>query len=129
MKFNDTFKRRIAALRKHVGKDQGRGKEDLQDLLRALKNFPPPTPNHRGEPQCNGSEAQKLLKEAVDRDDHMRMEPQELRRTKPQFLEFALNTFRWKIHQEVKTRKYLYTLKPDAEQKLRKHLGKSISKK
>ena len=35
--------------------------------------------------------------------------------------------FRWKIYQEVRTRKYLHTLKHDAEKKLRKNLKKMFT--
>ena len=128
MKFNDTFKRRLVALRKLVARDKCRARDDLQQLIGALNDHPPPIHNHRGEPQWNGSKAQSLLKEAVDRGHHIEMEPSELRRTKPEFMECALNTFRWHIHQEVKTRKCLHTLEYDAEQKLRKHLGKMTIK-
>ena len=124
MKFGETFKRRLAALRKQVGRDKNRAEEDHLEVLKAIKLHPAPSHNHRGEPQWSGSKAQQLLKEAIDRGDHFEKSPAELRNSDPAFKEFMLNTFRWKIHQETRTRKYLHTLKHDAEQKLRKNLKK-----
>ena len=124
MKFGETFKRRLAALRKQIGRDKDRASADKEAVARAIKNHPPAIHNHRGEPQWNGSQAQQLLKQDIDSGVHLTMKPMELRLIRPQYQEFGIDTFRWKIHQEIRTRKYLHTLKHDAEQKLRKNLKK-----
>ena len=123
MKFGDTFKRRLAALRTLVNRDKKRAGEDLQELLKAIQNHPPPINNHRGEPQWNGSRAQELLKEDVEAGEHTRKLPMELWGKRPEYKPYK-KIFKDKIYQEVKTRKYLHTLKHDAEQKLRKNLKK-----
>ena len=124
IKFNDTFKRQLRDLRKLVKRDKNRAEEDMNEVRRALRNHPPPSHNHRGEPQWNGSEAKTLLKADIAEGKHLIMKPGELQLTKPQYQEFEKDTFRWKIRQEVRTKKYLHTLKHDAEQKLRKNLKK-----
>jgi len=128
MKFGDTFKRRLSALRKLVKRDKSRADDDKDAAARAIRNHPPPTHNHRGEPQWNGSKAQALLKEDIANDRHLennfmpstlRMDPD-----RPQHQECSQDTFRWKMQQEIRTKKHLHTLKFDAEQKLRKNLKK-----
>lgn len=126
MKYGETFKRRLLALRKIIMKDKGRAAMDKLELARAIRNHPPPTHNHRGEPQWNGSKAQASLKEDMANNEHLKLKPHELRlkANRPEYQAYSKDTFRWKTHQEVKTKKYLHTLKHDAEQKLRKNLKK-----
>lgn len=124
MKCGDTFKRRLAALRKLIKRDKNRSAHDKLEVAKAIKNHPPPSHNHRGEPQWNGSEAQQLLKDAIEEGKHLLEKPEQLRLAKPQFQAFGKDTFRWKIQQELKTKKCLHALKHDAEQKLRKNLKK-----
>ena len=127
MKYGETFNRRLAALRKLVKKDKSRAIADTEAVAIAIRNHPPPTHNVRGEPQWNGSKAQQLLKEDITAGKHLEMSPLDLRMTRPEYQAFLRDTIRWKIHQEVKTRKYLHTLKHDAEQKLRKNLKMSTT--
>lgn len=115
MKFNDTFKRRLADLRKLVSRDKSRAEDDKRKVAKAIRNHPAPIYNHRGEPQWNGSEAKTLLKNDIEEGKHLTMLPSELRLTKPQYQDFEPDTFRWKIRQEARTKKYLHTLKHDAE--------------
>jgi len=128
MKHNETFKRRLAALRKLIKKDKNRATEDKIEVARAIRNHMPPALNHRGEPQWNGSKAQELLKEDIANNKHLvpNFKPSELRMQadRPEHRECSMETFRWKIQQEVRTNKHLHTLKHDAEQKLRKNLKK-----
>jgi len=126
MKFGDTFKRRLTALRMQIGKDKSRAAGDQQEVARAIRNHPAPTHNHRGEPQWNGSKAQQTLKLDIAAGNHLKMTPTELwlDPARPEYQDFEPQTFRWKIQQELKTQKYLHTLKHDAEQKLRKNLKK-----
>jgi len=126
MKFSDAFKRRLSAMRKQIAKDKTRAASDQQEVARAIRNHPPPTHNHRGEPQWNGSRAQELLKLDIAAGNHLKMTATELwlDPTRPEHQDFEPQTIRWKIQQELKTQKHLHTLKHDAEQKLRKNLKK-----
>lgn len=126
MEYDDTFTSRLLGLRFQVKRDKGRAIDDEKALKVALQNHPPPCNNHRGEPQWNGSEAQLLLKEAMDLGKHLAMRPSDLRMTKPQFQAFSKDTFRWKVRQELRTKKYLHTLKHQAEEKLRAHMADKI---
>jgi len=127
---HNTFKRCLAALRKAITKDKNRAHDDKTEVARVIRNHPPPTHDHKGEPQWNGSDAQRLLKEDVANGKHLedKMTPTKMRMApdRPQHREFLPDTFRWKIHQEVRTKKCLHALKHDAEQKLRKNLKKMV---
>ncbi len=122
MDFDQTFRNRLRDLRKQVDRDKGRANEDEIALRIAFRNHPPPTHNHRGEPQWNGSAAQRLLKEDMELEKHLVMKPSELRMTRVEYQAYSKDTFRWKIQQEIKTKKYKYTLEYRAQTKLRKHL-------
>ena len=53
------------------------------------------------------------------------MAPCELRLTRIEYQAATTpDQFRWKIQQETRTKKYLYTLKYRADEKLRSHLAK-----
>ncbi|CAB9510058.1 unknown protein [Seminavis robusta] len=126
MKFNDTFATRLSGLRAIVKRDQGRAANDRNALENAMKNHPVPMLNHRGEPQWNGSSAQKLLQQDMAEGKHETMRPSELWETRPEYKEAfsRKDDFRWKIRQEIRTKKYLYTLEYRADEKLRKNLKK-----
>jgi len=78
MKFGDTFKRRLVALRNQIRRDKNRAADDKRAVAMAIRNHPPPTHNHRGEPQWNGSVAQRLLKEDIAAGKHLEMLPAKL---------------------------------------------------
>jgi len=65
MEHGATFARRLRDLRKQASGDEGQAAQDEIALKRAIDNHPVPLKNHRGEPQWNGSEAQRLLKEDI----------------------------------------------------------------
>lgn len=117
MEYDAAFKRRLLALRKQVSDGKDRASADLRRFEQAKKNHPPPTRNHRDEPQWNGSEAQRLLKMDMDNKKHFDLKPEYLWESRPEYGEFYLSTFRDHLWQEHKTRKYLYTLKFRAKKK------------
>jgi hypothetical protein len=117
MEFDDAFVRRIKSVRDDFVKKETRCANDLLAYSVAKKNHPTPTHNSRGEPQWNGSAAQKLLKEIVARGDHVGIAPSDLREATKYhgiFLVYSKETFRDHIYQEerlLKFEKYLTHLK------------------
>ncbi|CAB9506772.1 hypothetical protein SEMRO_278_G106580.1 [Seminavis robusta] len=126
VEFNDNFATRLSSLRAIVKRDQGRAANDRKALEKAMKNHPVQELNHRGEPQWNGSLAQALLQQDMAEGKHETMRPSELWEARPEYKEAfsRKDDFRWKIRQEIRTKKYLYTLEYRAEEKLRKNLKK-----
>jgi len=125
MEYGSKFTSRLRSLREIVASDRKRAKDDVKALEIALKKHPPKRLNHRGQTHWNGSLAQALLKYDISLGKHKTMKPHLLRMTRPQYQAAAsMDQFRWKIQQEVGTAKYLYTLKFDAEQKLKANLEK-----
>jgi hypothetical protein len=72
----------------------------------AKMNHPTPSLNWHGEPQWHGSEAQRLLKELIVRDEHIGKQPKELWLKKKEFQIYSLKTFRDHIYQEKRLRKF-----------------------
>lgn len=120
MEYGKDFTRRLRDLRAIIKRDRKRAIEDRNELAVLIRNHPVPEKNHKGEPQWNGSAAQRLLKEDMQAGKHESMKPLQLRATRPEYELFLPETFRWKIQQNIRTEKYLYTLKVYAEQKLKK---------
>jgi len=121
MSYDATFRSRLLALRNIVKREMQRAKKDKNALRIALKNYPPPANDHHGRPQWNGSVAQILLKLDVANGKHRQMKPHELRTLpfRQEHMLHSVDEFRWKLQQEIRTQKYLYTLKYRAEEKLR----------
>jgi len=133
MEYGDTFIRRLRSLRQQVKRDKGRARSDMKALMIAMKNHPAPSLNHRGEPQWNGSAAQRLLKEDIAAGKHLAVgfKPSKLRLdvNRPEYRAFSVDTFRWKVQQEVRTKKYLYTLKYRSDEKLQATFDRLCLKK
>ena len=124
MQYNDTFTRRLRDLRAMVSRDKKRAVDDKAALMIALRNHPAPAVNHRGEPQWNGSKAQELL--GVDIDNRVYPEkntPRELWSSRAEYKQFDPDIFRWRIHQHIRTSKYIYTKNLEAEEKRKKAAG------
>lgn len=120
MEYGPNFTRRLRDLREIVKRDKSRAIEDKQALAISIRNHPVPEKNHKGEPQWNGSAAQQLLKVDMEAGKHKFMKPSDLRKTRPEYQLFLPDTFRWKIQQNIRTEKFLYTLKIKADKKLKK---------
>ena len=96
---------RIARLRTRVIDRNERAARDANALAHDLPLFPRPTHNHRKEPRWQGSKAQSSLHVDIDAGLHRTMEPRDLYKTRPEYQQFLLKTFRDHIYQEVRTRK------------------------
>jgi hypothetical protein len=114
MKNDGDFIRRIKSVRDDHLKKEERCQGDLQAYTIAKLNHPTPELNARGEPQWNGSEAQKKLKELVANDQHAGKKPKELWDANNDFQRYSLRSFRDHIYQEqrlIKMNNYVEQLK------------------
>jgi hypothetical protein len=82
MEYGSSFTRRLRSLRNQIKRDKNRAAEDKAALQIALKNYPVPLVNQKGEPQWNGSDAQKLLEQDMLAELHLKMMPVELHSTR-----------------------------------------------
>jgi len=127
MEYGETFTRRLRGLREMIAGDFDRSSRDKNALQIAMKVHPPPRLNHKGKPQWNGSLAQALLKYDISQGRHETMTVMELYNKENRELyrkTLSAEDFRWKIQQEVRTKKYLYTLKYRSELKLKSNIEK-----
>ena len=82
-----------------------------------ISNHEPSHFSHKGYPEWQGSEAQKLLLEDIEAGLHEDLEKITLWESRPEYCEaFPLEVFRDKIAQEVRAAKYLHTLKVKGKQ-------------
>lgn len=129
MDYGEAFTRRLRGLRNIIRGDKSRSNEDMDALMKAMKNHPVPALTHKGRPQWNGSIAQALLQLDMSLGKHNTHTPAQLWESNEQCKQaLSPNSFRWKLRQMTRTQKYLHTLKHDAEQKLRKNLKGTKSK-
>lgn len=125
MEYGNKFTGRLRSLRKSVLKDQKRSKVDLKALKIGMKLNPLPPLNHRGQRHWNGSVAQALLQHDMSLGKHKSMTPSKLRMDRVEYqAQTSIDQFRWKVQQEIRTQKYLYTLEFDAEKKLKDNMKK-----
>ena len=131
MEYDAAFRRRLLALRKQFKEGSSRAEADLAAFKIAKKNHPPSPFNHRGEPQWNGSDAQRLLVIDMDGSKHIDYKPEMLWKSRPEYQAFNLSTFRDHIYQEDQTRKYLLTLRARSieKEKKMKEKARKIGKK
>ncbi len=108
MKYGTAFTRRLGTVCTHFCKQQARAIADQECFDLARKNHPIKTHNHRGELRWAGSEAQRLLKQDMKEGKHVQYfgHPQEFRATRPEYQEYAKETFRKHIHQEKRLWKF-----------------------
>jgi len=126
--YDATFTRRLLALRKQIMEGKSRAEEDIKAFEIAKANHPVPAFNHRGEPQWNGSDAQRLLQEDMKDKKHFDLKPEHLWESRKEYQMFELTTFRDHLHQAWKTQKYLYTLKVRAEKKEKERKEAALAK-
>jgi len=107
------FKDRLNRLRDKVMALDKRADEDLAAFQNYKKNHSPSLFSHKGYIQWQGSSAQEYLWE--DLDAYMKdpnMKPSDLWKSRPEYMnEFPLQAFSDKIKQEIRTAKYLKTVK------------------
>ena len=114
MQYDSAFVRRLGTVRDDYLKKLERCKANLQAFEIAKRNHPTPELNSRGEPQWNGSPAQRLLKELVKNNGHVNVKPAELWESREEYQVYSLTTFRDHIYQEerlLKFRNYTASLK------------------
>jgi hypothetical protein len=102
----ESFSRRLNSVKDDYVKKVERCKDDLGAYIAAKTNHPTPEFNSRGEPQWNGSEAQKQLKELVAKDEHIGVQPKALWEGNEHFRKYTLNSFRDHIYQEKRLLKF-----------------------
>ena len=102
----ESFSRRMNSIRDDYLRKVQRCKDDLNAYKAAKNNHPTPTLNSRGEPQWNGSEAQKQLKELIANDGHIGKEPKDLWADNAVFMAYSLTSFRDHIYQEKRLLKF-----------------------
>ena len=118
MDFDDTFKRRLQALRDQVEAHRERAQDDRKALAACRQNYPPTDRNHRNEPHWNGSRAQNLLEEDLQDDAHLNFDDKKFFwQSRDEYQEFPYKIFRGHVHQAIRTRKYLHTLRVRGDEK------------
>ena len=75
MEYGSTFASHLRGLQKIVARYQQRSREDKEAFNIAFQNHPASLLNGRGEPHWNGSDAQRLLKEDIEAENHLTMKP------------------------------------------------------
>jgi len=106
MKYDEAFTRRLNTVRNDYIKKRDRMRNDLKAYIKAKKNHPTPELNARGEPQWNGSIAQKMLKEIVQNGEHKGVDPSVIWAGKAEFKVYSKQTFRDHIYQEERLLKF-----------------------
>ena len=118
--YDAAFKRRLLALRKFVAEGKSRALLDRHAFDMARRNHQAPELTSRGEPQWNGSDAQRLLKEDIASNKHIGSKPEALWWSRDEYQQFYLTTFRSHLQQEERTKKYLHTLEYRDEERKKK---------
>ena len=118
MPYDDAFIRRLGSLRGQIKRDRKRAEADQHALAIARRNHPVPATNHRGEPHWNGSTAQLHLKEDIKAGEHNQYaKTEDFWKSRSSYQEFPYKVFYGHIRQEIKTIKYLHTIKERAKKK------------
>jgi hypothetical protein len=113
----EKFPNRLQALREKIKDLDSRAEEDYLAFENYKQNHKPSLFSHKGYIQWQGSSAQELLLEDLDGylEDPSK-KPKDLWMSREEYRnEFPLDAFRDKIKQEIRTAKYLRTLKARQE--------------
>ena len=117
------FPARVRAMREQLIAAFGRAQDDVEALETFIKNNPKSTHTHKGYPEWEGSEAQRLLNIDIDNNDHKpKGGPKVLHASKAQYRLFPLKVFREHIYQELDTRKFYHTLKVKGKSQGKKNI-------
>lgn len=107
MECDETFNRRLRSVRDDYVRKDERAEKDLDAFLTFIKNHPRPSHNHRGEPQWDGSDAQRLLKEDMAiRKNLQYAKPSDFHDSRPEYGFYGKDCFRQHIHQEKRLIKF-----------------------
>jgi hypothetical protein len=113
----DKFPGRLASLRKQVLKRNSRAEDDEKALQVQAKNYDFAIYTYDGFIQWQGSNAQELLWEDMEKGEHRKLGKKDLWASRPEYYEnFPLGLFRDKLYQETRTAKYIYTLNVKGKQ-------------
>jgi hypothetical protein len=101
---------RLSNLRKMFDECMLRAEIDQEAFEKYRQNHQPSLFSHKGYPEWQGSEAQRLLKLDIEAGKHTQMSKTDLHESNIEYYEnFPLDVFRDKVYQEIRTGKYLYT--------------------
>lgn len=101
------FPGRLSAVRKQNQARIDRSASEMEALQHDRRIHPRPTENYRGEPQWEGSLAQKLLlKDILELEKHTTMKPVEIWSSRDEYSLFDKDHFRDKIYQIQRTDKF-----------------------
>ena len=119
----DKFSSRLSSLRKTVKDCIERQKLDQEAFDNYKRNHKEVAYySHHGYIQWQGSKAQELLLQDIEDGRHLEGK-MNLWALRPQYYEnFPLKVFRDKLNQELRTAKYLYTLRERGKDPRKKHL-------
>ena len=105
------FAARLARVREEFKNNTDRAVKDLDAFDNYISNHVVSVVSRKGYPQWQGSNAQLLLLTDIENDLH-KTKPQVLWESRPEYRnEFPLKAFRSKLEQEIRTAKYLHTVK------------------
>ena len=108
----EKFGDRLARVRADIKRHKKRAVVDLKAFVRYKENNPVSLFSRKGYGQWQGSIAQEYLLIDIGDNLHITNKPKALWESRPEYYEsFPLDAFRDKIDQEIKTAKYLHTLK------------------
>lgn len=106
------FSSRLSSLRKTVKETEHRAVLDQAAFDNYIKNHEPALFTRYGYAQWQGSEAQKMLQLDIKNKVHESMSKKELHESREVYFEnYPLNVFRDYFWQEIRTAKYLHTIK------------------
>jgi hypothetical protein len=104
------FSGRLSNLRQVYDECMFRAEIDQEAFEKYRENHQPSLFSHKGYPEWQGSEAQRLLKLDIEAGKHTQMSKTDLHESKIEYYEnYPLDAFRDKIYQELRTAKYLHT--------------------
>ena len=106
------FAARLKRLRASVAESKSRAAEDDEAFCDFMSRSEPSLFSHKGYIQWQGSESQTLLQQDIHDNKHITQSKFQLWMSRSEYHEsFPLTTFRSKIDQEIRTAKYIHTLK------------------
>ena len=101
------FENRLANARKIIGAKKQHAATELAMLQQDRLAHPFPSTNHRGEPQWEGSAAQKVLKKDVENKKHETMSRTAFYNLRPEYDAFPKTVIDGKIQQEERLLKFM----------------------
>jgi hypothetical protein len=106
----EKFSGRLSNLRKVYDECMFRADMAQEAFDKYRENHQPSLFSHKGYPEWQGSEAQRLLLIDIEKGKHTEMSKTDLHESNQEYYEnFPLDAFRDKVYQELGTAKYLHT--------------------